>query len=359
MRRGSNRIGSVQARRQSGSIAVVVLITVAIMFVIAAAGAWWVLYKPTSSVAPGQSLQVEIPSGASTSSIATQLADKGVVANPTMFRIKTRQAQADGQLRAGVYDLATGMPYDLVIEKLIEGPPIAYVTVTIPEGWVIEQIAERLAAQAGIDEQEFLDLAKGGAEQFANDHPYLKDAYKGSLEGYLFPKTYRLREGTTAAEAIEIMLDQFDTEIAGVDVAKAEKRGFDLSEVVIMASMIEREARIPKERPLVSSVIHNRLEIGRKLEICATVEYVLPGNRLRLTYKQTRTPTPYNTYLHKGLPPGPISNPGLASLQAAVDPADTDYIYYVLTGKDGSQTYAATEAEFLKAKRKSKEVFGQ
>lgn len=357
MTRRSSRATGVQ--RTAGGVITAVLAVLIVVLAIGAVGVWWVLYRPVTKVEAGKPVQIEVPQGAPTSVIATQLADKGIVTSPTMFRLKTRQAGADGKLRAGVYDLATRMPYELVIEKLVKGPPIAYVTVTIPEGWVIEQIAERLAAQAGIDEQEFLELAKGGAEQFADEHPYLRGAYEGSLEGYLFPKTYRLREGTTASEAIEIMLDQFDTEIESVDLAKAHKRGFDVDEVVIMASIIEREARIEKERPLVSSVIHNRLEKDWKLEICATIEYVLPGNRLRLTWAQTRTPTPYNTYLHKGLPPGPISNPGLASLQAAVAPADTDYMYYVLTGKDGSQTYAATETEFLKAKRKSKEVFGQ
>lgn len=359
MTRRDRRASGMRGGRQSGGVATVVVAVLSILALSAAVGAWWILYKPATSVEPGEAVTVEITKGASTAAIATVLADKGVVANPTMFRVKTRQAQADGKLRAGVYSLATGMPYEMVIEKLMEGPPIAYVTVTIPEGWVVEQIAARLASEAGIDEGEFLELAKGGADQFADEHPYLKDAYKGSLEGFLFPKTYRLREGTTAAEAIKIMLDQFDKEIAEVDLAQAEKRGFDLTEVVIMASIIEREASLEEERPLVSSVIHNRLEKGWKLEICATVEYVLPGNRFRLTYKETRTPSPYNTYLHKGLPPGPISNPGLSSLKAAVDPADTDYVYYVLTGKDGSQTYAATEAEFMKAKAKSKEVFGQ
>ena len=132
-----------------------------------------------------------------------------------------------------------------------------------------------------------------------------------------------------------------------------------MPQIVTMASIIEREARIPKERPLVSSVIYNRLARDMKLEICATVEYVLPGNRFRLSWKETRTPSPYNTYLHKGLTPGPISNPGLASLKAAASPADTDFIFYVLTGKDGSQTYASNAADFAKAKRKSKEVFGR
>jgi UPF0755 protein len=330
-----------------------------VLALFAAAAAWAILYQPVSSIEAGKPVQVAVPSGANTSEIAQIMAGKGIVANPNMFRIRTRLAKADGDLRAGVYDLSTGMPYDLVIEKLVKGPPLKYVTVTIPEGWVVEQIAKRLDKEAGIPKREFLELAKGGAAEFAQDHPYLKDAYKGSLEGYLFPKTYRLKEGTSARESIEIMLDQFDREVATVDLAAAEKRGMSLPEVVVVASIIEKEARLDKERPLVSSVIYNRLKRDMRLEICATVEYVLPGNRFRLTWRETRTPSEYNTYLHEGLPPGPISNPGLAALEAAISPADTDYIYYVLTGKDGSQTYSSNARDFEKAKRKSKEVFGE
>ncbi len=326
---------------------------------LASAAVWTTLYKPAVAVEQGAPVQLEVPKGASTTQIAERLAQAGVVSNATMFRVQTRMADADGKLRAGVYDLTTGMTYDEVIGRLEKGPPIKYVTVTIPEGWVIKQIANRLDKTAGIPKKEFLELARTGAEEFAADHPYLKGAYKGSLEGYLFPKTYRLREGTTAREAIELMLDQFDKEIAQVDTSYAEAQGYSVPQIVTMASIIEREARIPKERPLVSSVIYNRLARDMRLEICATVEYVLPGNRFRLSWKETRTPSPYNTYLHKGLTPGPISNPGLASLKAAASPADTDFIFYVLTGKDGSQTYASNAADFAKAKRKSKEVFGR
>jgi len=340
----------------------VALIAVAVLvgtLAIASLMVWTTLYRPAKAVERGRPVQLEVPKGASTTQIGALLAEAGVVPNAAMFRVQTRLAEADGQLRAGVYDLATGMPYDLVIDRLEKGPTIKYVTITIPEGWVAKRIADRLDKKAGIPRDEFLDLASSGAEEFATEHPYLKGAYRGSLEGYLFPKTYRLKEGTTAREAIEIMLDQFDKEIAQVDASAAEKAGFSLPELVTIASIIEREARIPKERRLVSSVIYNRLKRDMRLEICSTVGYVLPGNPFRLTVRQTRTPSPYNTYLHKGLTPGPISNPGLASLKAAAAPADTDFIFYVLTGKDGSQTYATNAADFAKAKRKSKEVFGK
>jgi UPF0755 protein len=335
-----------------------------VLILVAVAGSafayWTVLLKPATDVPANRSVQIEIAKGTSTARIAEDLAKAGVIRNANMFRLEVQRADAGGSLKAGVYELSTGMPYDLVIEKLAQGPPIAYVSVTIPEGFTVEQIASRLEKQADIPAPEFLELAQGGAEGFADKHPYLKGAYKASLEGFLFPKTYRLKEGTTATDAIEMMLAQFDKEIASVDLAKrAEKSGHSLQEVVIVASIIEREARLDKDRPLVSSVIYNRLKRNMRLQMCATLEYVLPGNRLRLSATDLKTKSPYNTYIHTGLTPGPISNPGLVSLEAAVSPAKTNYIYYVLTGKDGSHTFASNNADFLRAKQKSKEVFGE
>lgn len=352
-RRGSGR------RRATAIVTGVVVLIFAIALV-GAVVAWSVFMRADmADVAPGQSVQVEIPAGAGTQRIAEILAESGVVKNAAMFRLSARLAEADGQLRAGVYELATGMPDDLVIEKLVQGPAIETVTVTIPEGWRITQIAKRFAKEAGIPEEEFRALAESGAKEFSADHPYLEDAYQGSLEGYLFPKTYTFEKDATARDVIEMMLDQFDTEIAEVDVKGAEKLGLSLPELVTAASILERETKLPKELGKVSSVIHNRLDIGMPLQMCSTVVYVLNRNELRLTTAETRTESPYNTYVNKGLPPGPIASPGLAALKAAADPADTDYIYFVLTGKDGSHTFASNNADFLRAKQKSKEVFGQ
>jgi len=304
-------------------------------------------------------VQLEVPAGASTSAIAALLVDADVVGNPTLFRIWVRLAAADGELRAGVYDFDTGSSYRDVIDRLREGPEQTYATVTIPEGFVIDQIAERLEAQAGIPASEFATLAKTGASQFTQEHPYLSDAYGGSLEGYLFPKTYRIAQGSSSADVVRMMLDQFDTEMRTVDLGYTQSRGMSLHDMVTLASMIEREAKVATERGLVSSVIYNRLDKGMLLEIDATIEYVLPGNRFRLKASDIRTKSPYNTYLNKGLPPGPIASPGLAALKAAAAPPPTEYLYYVLTGKDGSHTFCVTREEFLVAKKKSKEVFGQ
>lgn len=346
-------------RRVVSRVIGVVAFVLTISAVAAVLASWWFYVRPEKQVKPGSPVTVTIAEGAGTQRIAEQLLDAGVIGNAFLFRNTARDAGVDGDLKPGTYKLATGMPDDIVIEKLIAGPEIMRITVTIPEGFVIDQIAERLERKVGIPAEEFVTLAKGGAAEFSAEHPYLKEAYNGSLEGYLFPKTYEFKEGTSAREAIETMLDQFDAEIASVDLAAAEKVNLTLADVVNIAAMVEREASVDKERPLVASVVYNRLRRDMRLQICATVEYVTPGNRLRLTADDLKIQSPYNTYLHAGLPPGPIANPGLLSLQAAADPAETDYIYYVLTGKDGTHTFATNDADFLAAKQRSKEVFGE
>lgn len=353
----SRRVRSVDERsRRKTLVAVVVLVGIVLAVAIPGYGAWRLLIKPQVDVEAGLPVQVDIPEGSGTRDIAEILAGAGVIDNAAMFRLRARTDDIDGKLRSGVYDLATGMPYDAVVEKLLAGPPVPYVTVTIPEGYRLDQIASRLEEEAGIPADEFLALADEQAQSFSAEHPYLAEAGVGSLEGYLFPKTYRIVEGSSAGDVIGLMLDQFDLELEQVDLAQAYESGLTLHEVVTIASMIEREARVADERPLVSSVIYNRLERGMRLEIDATIEYVLKANRPRLLNKDLEIDSPYNTYKNDGLPPGPISSPGLASLQAAADPAETDYIYYVLTSEDGSHTFTTNYQDFLEAKEKSREV---
>ena len=348
-RRTHNRVGAAFA---------LIGILLAIL-VISALGGWWYVFERADNpgVVAGEPVQIEIPEGAATVQIAERLSSAGVIRNANRFRLEARRAGADGMLRAGVYDLVTGLSYDQAIIELRDGPSIVYTTLAIPEGWVIEQIAERVEEKIGIPAEEFTALANGGPAEFSRS--YLGDVYQGSLEGYLFPKTYRIAEGATARDIIEMMLDQFEIEIEQIDLDAAYARGFTLHEIVTMASIIERETRVADERVLVSSVIHNRLAKGQRLEIDATIEYLLPGTRFRLTYKDLEVESPFNTYKNAGLPPGPIASPGLASLEAAAHPADTDYIYYVLTDPDGTHSFTETFEEFLREKDRSKEVFGQ
>lgn len=357
-RRGRSSTRGVKApdarSRRRTLVAVVSLILVILLVAVPVYAAWQLLLVPEVDIAAGVPVQVEIPEGSGTAKIAEVLASAGVVENASMFRLRARIDGIDGKLRPGIYDLSTRMPYELVVEKLLAGPPIAYVTVTVPEGLRVDQVAVRIEEKVGIPAAEFEALAND-ASLFVAKHPYLAEAYDNSCEGYLFPKTYRVVEGSTATDVIELMLDQFDTELVEVDLAAAYARGLTLNQVVTLASMIEREAAVDEERPLVSSVIYNRLDLGMLLQIDATIEYVIRESKDNLLNSDLEIVSPYNTYKNVGLPPGPIASPGLASLQAAAQPADTDYLYYVLTSVNGNtHTFCETYDEFLAAKARYK-----
>ena len=356
--RGSNakrgvRQADAQSRRRM-LVGVVSLIFVLLLVGIPVYTAWRVFASPAANVPAGESVHIEIPAGAGTAEIATLLAEAGVIDNATLFRLRAQLDGIDGDLRSGTYDLTTGMDYDAVIAALMVGEQKEYVTVTIPEGFTVKQTAARIEETTGIPAADFTALALGQANLFAAEHPYLADVYGNSLEGYLFPKTYSVEVSATAADVIEIMLDQFDTEMASVDLTAAADRGYSLAQVIAMASIIEREAQLDEERPLVASVIYNRLAIDMRLEMCSTVQYLLAEPKDGLTNDDLKIESPYNTYQNAGLPPGPIASPGLASIQAAANPADTKYLYFVLTGDDGSHTFTESYDDFLNAKAQSK-----
>lgn len=347
---------SVQRPRRAGAlrrVGTTLAVLVMVAAVAAVAGWWYLFVRSETDVVPGTSITFVVGQGASSASIATRLAREGIVPNSNAFRLRVKDLGAGNDLRAGTYAFVTGMNPDDVIARLEKGPAKQYVTVTIPEGYTVKRIAARLEEKTGISAKEFEKLALTSAAEFPR--PWLPaDAVKtGSLEGYLFPKTYQIEKGATATDVVNMMLDQFDKETAALRTPGGR---YSLHDLVTVASLIEREAKVAKERPLVSSVIANRLRTGMRLELCASVEYLLPANRPRLTNDDLKIVSPYNTYRNKGLPPGPIANPGLASLEAAAHPASTQYLYYVLTGTDGSHTFTSSYSAFLKAKDASRKV---
>jgi UPF0755 protein len=346
-RRG--RRGRIVGRVLGAALVVVVLAFLALIFAY-----WWLFVMPAVDVAAGIPVRVVVAEGEDSSEIAETLAETGVVPNANTFRRRASDLGLDAVLQPGVYELETGMEYDTVISRLAEGPPPSYVIVTIPEGWTIEQMAERYEAQAGIPAEEFRSLASEGAAQF--DDAFLESNPTASLEGYLFPKTYEVEEDMAARDVIKMMLDQFALETAGMDTTSLAAGDLTIHDWVTIASIIEREVRVPDERRLVSSVVYNRLAAGMRLEIDATIEYVLPGIRPRLSNADLQIDSPYNTYRYGGLPPGPIASPGSAALRAAAAPADTDLVYYVRTGEDGSHTFTNNYTDFLEAKERSREV---
>jgi UPF0755 protein len=219
------------------------------------------------------------------------------------------------------------------------------VRLTIPEGYRLTQIAERVHEELGIDEDRFLTLAQ--SKDLSLD-PYLP-AGKGA-EGFLFPETYRFSKDSSAKDVIDRLLDQFATEAEGLEWGNAEALGVSAFEIVVIASMIEREAAVASDRAKISAVIYNRLAEGMALGIDATVGYIDPDPSNGLTVSDFEIDSPYNTRLNTGLPPTPIASPGIASLGAALAPADVPYLYYVLCGDNGEHRFSVSYDQFLSDK---------
>ena len=344
-------------RRPSRVVGAVARVLVALL-IVGGISAWTLLFRVENPVAPGKPVTLTIKRGSSARTIAEQLAKDGVVANALMFRVRARFTDNAGGLKPGQYGLTTGMPYDLVFAKLAKGPDIVYFDVTIPEGFSAVRVARRIATDTGLSEGELIRLVTTGAPGFTAKHPLLKGAQGGSLEGFLFPKTYQIRKGTSATSIVDMMLSQFDTEIARVNLTYAKSKGLSVTQVVTIASIIEREVRLSREYPLVSSVIYNRLALPMRLQLDSTVFYGLPEGTKVLTKADLARKTPYNTYARDGLPAGPICNPGIKAINAAAKPAKSKYLYYVLTSEDGSQTFATNYPDFLKAVKKYRALFG-
>jgi UPF0755 protein len=311
----------------------------------------------------GEEVSVYIPEGSTTSEIATILKTNDVIASKDKFIKAVRDAGVESQLLPGKYTLTTGMSNEDVIKALIAGANLSGQgnKLTIPEGFTIESTAARVEEVCGIPAADFIAEAHL-ADKYVADFPFLEGVYNNSLEGFLYPKTYMIPEGSDAEYVIRVLLEQFDLEmdLAGIDLTAAAEKNLNLYDLVIIASMIEKEVLVEAERPLVSSVIYNRLHEGMRLQICATVVYAMglesyDGHPLLET--DLETDSPYNTYLVDSLPAGPICSPRIESIAAAAAPASTDYFYYVLTSEEGTHTFCATYEEFEEANALYHELF--
>ena len=301
----------------------------------------------TGASGPQTKVVISIPRGATGTQVADLLKEKGVIRSAFVFRLLIKLRHLAGIFKAGEYNLTTNMAVSDVIDALKQGPFLESVTVTFPEGLTMAQTGARAAEALGMSQEDFINAAKSGTFVLA---PYLPAGTK-SVEGFLFPQTYDFLQDTTPAQLIQRLLGEFKKECQALPWSKVSSLGISDFQAVIVASMIEREAKFQADRPLVAAVIYNRLKKGMPLQIDATVEYALGTYKAKLTYADLQVKSPYNTYLHTGLPPGPIASPGLASIAAALDPASVDYLYYV-ADSSGHNHYASTYQEFLQLKAK-------
>lgn len=289
---------------------------------------------------------ITIPRGASTVEIGRRLEAAGLVRNASHFVLATRFLRTSQGLRHGEYRLSAAMPLLAIAETIARGDVILH-PVTIPEGFTAEQIAQLLEARGLVNADEFRAVIHSGAPRFSHD--FLQNLPQPSLEGYLFPDTYSIPRYLDAEAVVAIFLARFSDAV--VPVWRASGTASSLHDIMTMASLVEREARVPEERPLIAGVLYNRLARGWRLEVDATVLYALGRHKTIVTFEDLKVNSPYNTYLHAGLPPGPIANPGLAAIGAALHPARTDYLFYVAR-PDGSHAFSRTLREHEAAIRR-------
>ncbi len=309
---------------------------------------WTLIPIPWRSASP--SVSIIIKPGDSMTQIVDRLKEAKLIRNGTVILFLSELLGKDRHIQAGRYNFEKGITLYAIFSKLLRGD-VTLREVTIPEGKTIKQIAGILKKEIGVDSLEFVSLTTDS--QFAKS----MGIFASSLEGYLFPETYRFSWGASSKEVARAMVQQFKKVFDDSLLKRAEELNFSLHQVVTLASMIEAEAKVEKERKLISAVFHNRLKRGMLLQCCPTVIYVLPEVRLPLLQKDLEIDSPYNTYKYPGLPPGPICNPGKASLLAALYPQDVGYLYFVSRG-DGSHIFSTTLAEHTKAKSRIKQAKG-
>lgn len=305
-------------------------------------------YMNTTSV-EGDEVVIQIPEGASSSDIGDILKENGLVKNTFVFRLKAKSSPNGSKMNYGTFTLHEGMCIDDIIDTLASS--FAYektVRFTVPEGYSVEWIATAAQNLGFCTKEEFL-----AALNDEYDYEFLKyipnvEGAKYKLQGYLYPDTYEFFEDATAHDIIDKMLSQFEKKISG------EKKlvGDNMHETIILASILEREALLESEMPKIAGVINNRIEKGMKLQVDATVQYVVSNgeyNVNRITYSDLKINSPYNTYVVSGLPVGPIANPSIKAIEAALSPEKHDYLYYHTDTKknDGSHIFTKTYEEHL------------
>jgi UPF0755 protein len=288
----------------------------------------------------GETVVFEVPEGVGARQVADLLEQEGVIRSGLAFRLSAREDERAGKIRPGVYELTRGMSTDEILDVLSDAPPGAEVfRVTIPEGRTVDQTLDRLAEASPYSRDELRDALAGVAlPSWVPDLPEEADPF----EGLLFPDTYEFTVDTPASDVIAKLVQQTENILDQVDLPD----GFDRYEVLIIASLIERETRVREEQPVVSSVIHNRLALPMRLQIDATVQYARGEHTDRVLFEDLRIASLWNTYEHDGLPPTPIAGSGRAAILAAADPDDTDFFFYVVDDIEaGTHVFAETAAE--------------
>lgn len=296
----------------------------------------------------GKPVRVVVPRGASFRAAADSLAARGVIRSALLFRLYATWSRHDRRIKPGTYLVRPGSSYATLADALVSGKGLVHV-MTVVEGWELRQIVPQLARA--------LDTSLDSVEAAVRDTAILHrlDVPTPTLEGYLFPATYTFPDGTTARAAVAQMVARFEQAWRPEWNDRLQALALKRHDAVTLASIVEREAVRPEERPAIAAVYYNRLRKGMRLESDPTVQYALGHHTARVLYRDLEVDSPYNTYRHSGLPPGPIGSPGAPSLAAAVNPARVPYLFFVAQ-PDGHHEFRTSFAAHLQAVRESRAI---
>lgn len=290
----------------------------------------------------GENIYMVVKPGTTASEISDRLMQLGVIDSRLRFWWLMKLQGDASKFKTGTYAFAPHMDEQAVLDKLVAGDTTV-VKFTIPEGFGIKEIAKRLADEGLVDEQEFLAEAKDFAPY---DYMKKRPNVRYAAEGYLFPDTYVIHSDVSAEGIMKMMAEDFDTRLTPALRQQAAAKGLSIHDLVTLASLVEKEARYDEDRPIIAQVFFKRLQMGMPLQSDTTLQYLMAGPKEDVSIEDTKIDSPYNTYQHEGLPPGPIASPGMKSILAVLNPANTDYLYFV-ADRQGHNHYSQTYDEHL------------
>ncbi len=324
-----------------------------VLLLVLAGLTWYATAPPADGPADGETVELVVPQGSGALAIGQQLREAGLVRSPRLFAFTARIRGVEADLKAGRYRFEGGMGWAEILDVLSLGEVVTF-PLTVPEGFTIRELAPRIAEATGTSVDSVARLARDSAFVASLDVP------GPTLEGYLFPETYRFAEGLPPEALLSEMVARYRSFWTPARRARLDSLSLDERGVVTLASIVEEEARIPEERPVIAGVYTNRLEIGMLLQADPTVQYALgePKQRLLFADIDRVADDPYNTYTHAGLPPGPIASPGEAALEAALRPADVPFLFFVAR-PDGSHVFTRTNREHVNARNRIRRESGE
>ena len=296
------------------------------------------------NLATGENIIITVEPGMTNADIATLLQNKKMINSPVFFRLQSKFARMERSLQAGEYEIVSGMSNWEIIDLFSKGQ-VRHKTLTIPEGYTIEQIAKKIEESGLGSAEEFKKAAKDYAP-----YSYMETSNNNVIfkaEGFAYPSTYYLSPGSAEKEILAIMVKEFDTQLTEDIRQKAKDKNMSVRDLVNLASLVEKEAVFPEERPVIAGVFLKRLQIQMPLQSDTTIQYILGVQKKEISIADTKIDSPYNTYLYAELPPGPIASPSISTINAVLDPKQTNYLYFV-ADLEGHHHFTETYQDHLK-----------